>query len=49
MFTLKAIMGIRVPEEEEVRGLDLGEHDMHAYTDGKEDGVFQLTSEGQIV
>lgn len=42
---LKATVGIRVPEEEEVKGLDIGEHDMHAYTDGKEDGVFQLTAE----
>ena len=46
MGALKAIMGIRVDAEEEIRGLDVGEHDMHAYTDGKEDGVFQLTSEG---
>jgi len=43
MGALKAIMGIRVDEEEELKGLDIGEHDMHAYTDGKEDGVFQLT------
>ena len=43
---LKAILGIRVDAEEETRGLDVGEHDMHAYTDGKEDGIFQLTSEG---
>ena len=42
---LKAIMGIRVDEEEEIRGLDLGEHDMHAYSITKEDGVFQLTSD----
>ncbi len=42
---LKATMGIRVDEEEEIRGLDLGEHDMHAYTLAKEDGVFQLTSD----
>ncbi|MCP9235937.1 ammonium transporter [Lewinella sp. JB7] len=42
---LKALMGIRVEEEEEIRGLDLGEHDMHAYTLSKEDGVFQLTSD----
>lgn len=42
---LAAIMGIRVDEEEEIRGLDLGEHDMHAYTLAKEDGVFQLTSD----
>ncbi len=46
MGALKAIMGIRVDAEEETKGLDIGEHDMHAYTDGKEDGVFQLTSEG---
>jgi Amt family ammonium transporter len=46
MAALKAIMGIRVPAEEEIKGLDIGEHDMHAYTDGKEDGIFQLTSEG---
>lgn len=45
MGALKATMGIRVPEEEEVKGLDIGEHDMHAYTDGKEDGVFQLTAD----
>jgi len=43
--TLKAAFGIRVDAEEEIKGLDIGEHDMHAYTDGKEDGVFQLTSE----
>ena len=30
---LKAVMGIRVSEEEEVEGLDLGEHDMAAYPD----------------
>ncbi|MFT5999857.1 MAG: Amt family ammonium transporter [Neolewinella sp.] len=46
MGALKAIMGIRVPAEEEVKGLDIGEHDMHAYTLSKEDGIFQLTSEG---
>lgn len=46
MGALKAIMGIRVDLEEEVKGLDVGEHDMHAYTLSKEDGVFQLTSEG---
>jgi len=42
---LKAIIGIRVPAEEEVKGLDIGEHDMHAYTLSKEDGIFQLTAE----
>lgn len=45
MGALKAIMGIRVDEMEEIKGLDIGEHDMHAYTAGKEDGVFQLTAE----
>lgn len=45
MGALKAIMGIRVDLEEETSGLDVGEHDMHAYTLSKEDGVFQLTSE----
>lgn len=30
---LKAIVGIRVSEHEEVEGLDLGEHDMSAYPD----------------
>ncbi len=45
LSALKATIGIRVPEEEEIRGLDLGEHDMHAYTLTKEDGVFQLTSD----
>jgi Amt family ammonium transporter len=45
MGTLKAIIGIRVDEMEEIKGLDIGEHDMHAYTSGKEDGVFQLTSD----
>jgi len=46
MGALKAVMGIRVDEAEEIKGLDIGEHDMHAYTDGKEDGVFQLTAKG---
>ena len=46
MAALKATLGIRVDLEEETKGLDIGEHDMHAYTDGKEDGVFQLTTEG---
>ena len=34
---LKAVMGIRVSEAEEIEGLDLGEHDMSAYPD------FQMT------
>ena len=43
MSALKATVGLRVDVEEEIKGLDLGEHDMHAYTLSKEDGVFQLT------
>ncbi len=31
---LKATMGIRVSEEEEIEGLDYGEHEMHAYDMG---------------
>ena len=30
-LTLKATIGLRVSEEEELEGLDLGEHGMHAY------------------
>ncbi|MEM0915353.1 MAG: ammonium transporter, partial [Planctomycetota bacterium] len=30
---LKAVVGIRVSEAEEIEGLDLGEHDMSAYPD----------------
>jgi Amt family ammonium transporter len=33
MHALKATVGIRVSEEEEVKGLDLGEHEMEAYPD----------------
>ena len=29
---IKAAMGVRVSEEEEIKGLDLAEHDMEAYT-----------------
>jgi len=30
-FVVKSVMGIRVSEEEEIEGLDYGEHEMHAY------------------
>ena len=30
-FGIKATMGLRVSEEEELEGLDYGEHGMHAY------------------
>jgi len=39
-FAIKAIMGLRVSEEEELIGLDLGEHGMSAYPD------FQQIAEG---
>jgi Amt family ammonium transporter len=32
LFILKAIMGLRVSEEEEVMGLDLSQHDEKSYT-----------------
>ena len=32
-YTLKKTIGIRVPEQEEVEGLDVNEHGMHAYPD----------------
>ncbi len=36
MYILKATIGIRVSEEEELRGLDMGEHDMEAYSESVE-------------
>ncbi len=35
---VKAIMGLRVSKEEEMEGLDYGEHDMHAYDLGLRGG-----------
>jgi ammonium transporter, Amt family len=32
-FTLKKTTGIRVDEQEELEGLDINEHGMHAYPD----------------
>jgi len=32
-YLLKVTIGIRVSEEEELKGLDIGEHEMHAYED----------------
>ena len=38
-FALKVIMGVRVAPEEELEGLDIGEHGMEAYPGfGKEEG-----------
>ena len=31
-YAIKAIAGIRVPQDEEIRGLDVGEHGMEAYS-----------------
>lgn len=39
MSALKATMGIRVSEEEEIKGLDIGEHDMEAYPDPSGDQI----------
>ncbi|NND31654.1 MAG: ammonium transporter, partial [Saprospiraceae bacterium] len=39
---LKMTMGIRVEEEEEVRGLDISEHDMEAYTDIEKSYAFAV-------
>jgi Amt family ammonium transporter len=32
-FVIKLVMGLRVSQEEEVGGLDIGEHGSHAYPD----------------
>lgn len=37
MYLLKATMGIRVSVEEELTGLDRGEHDMEAYSESVEE------------
>ena len=36
LYLIKKIMGLRVTEEDEVKGLDLAEHDMQAYQDIEE-------------
>ena len=43
--TLKATIGIRVSEEEELEGLDLGEHGMHAYDLAGAPGFFEETGQ----
>ncbi len=40
MFIIKKTMGIRVSEEEEAKGLDVGEHEMSAYADAMEEAAF---------
>ncbi len=41
-YAIKATMGLRVSEEEEMKGLDIGEHDMMAYADSVEGGSYNL-------
>ncbi len=43
MYILKVTIGIRVSEEEEVKGLDVGEHDMNAYADSVEQSAYNLS------
>ena len=38
--TIKATLGLRVSEQEEIEGLDLGEHGMHAYDVAPSAGPF---------
>jgi Amt family ammonium transporter len=40
-FAIKATMGLRVSPEEELEGLDLGEHGMHAYDVAQSAGPFE--------
>lgn len=42
-YAIKATMGLRVSEEEEMKGLDIGEHDMMAYADSVENAAFNLS------
>lgn len=43
MYILKVTIGIRVSEEEEIKGLDVEEHEMHAYAESVEDSSFQMS------
>lgn len=42
MYLLKVTIGIRVSEEDEIRGLDISEHDMSAYTDKEQSSSFSF-------
>lgn len=42
MYLLKVTIGIRVTEEEEERGLDLAEHDMHAYESASDEAAYNM-------
>lgn len=41
-YVIKVMMGLRVLEEEEMKGLDIGEYDMMVYVDFVESVVFNL-------
>lgn len=43
MYLLKKTIGIRVPREYEERGLDISEHEMHAYETHMEQSEYNLT------
>jgi len=45
-FGLKATIGLRVSEEEEIEGLDLGEHGMHAYDLSGSPGFIEEAGQG---
>jgi Amt family ammonium transporter len=45
-YTIKATMGLRVSAEEELEGLDLGEHGMHAYDLGGSPGFMEEGNSG---
>ncbi|MEN0004971.1 MAG: hypothetical protein AAF798_12530 [Bacteroidota bacterium] len=43
MYILKITIGIRVSEEEEVIGLDIAEHDIHAYSESVGESAYNLS------
>lgn len=44
MYVLKKTVGIRVTEAEEIEGLDIAEHEMHAYEESTEQVAFSVTN-----
>lgn len=42
MYAIKATLGVRVTEAEEEKGLDVAEHDMHAYESASEEAAYNL-------
>ncbi|MFT5166936.1 MAG: Amt family ammonium transporter [Saprospiraceae bacterium] len=45
MSVLKATIGVRVSEEEEIKGLDISEHEMEAYQEKETSPVFGYSVE----